>query len=289
MNYLNDFSSDYILAFIGLISLCVGSFLNVVISRLPVMLNNFWQQECHEFLKIPFTAKEKEITLSSPCSHCLTCKSNIRWFDNIPLFSYIILNGKCRNCKQEFPTRYFQVEILTLVLSLVTAIHYGPKSLTVIPALLLTWGLISITFIDIENMIIPDNINYLFLWIGLILNSYEIFVPLQSALWGAVAGYLSLWLIYQGFKLLTKKEGMGFGDFKLFALIGAWLGWQMLPIVIFMASALGSIIGLTSIALKRTSRNNPIPFGPYLCGAAWVTMLWGQDIYNQYLLHIILV
>lgn len=284
MEYINLLPTEALIVIVSLVGLCIGSFINVVISRLPLMLKNTWDKECHDYLNLEYSNTESTLGLCLPSSHCMKCKSKINWFDNIPIISYILLRGRCRSCHIEFSPRYFYVELLSLFLSIIVLLHYKTIAPTTLLVLLFSWMLIAISFIDIENMIIPDNLNYSLLWTGLICNQFSSFTTLSSAVWGAIAGYLTLWSIYHIFKLVTGKEGMGFGDFKLFAAAGAWLGLEMLPLILLIASAIGSIIGISSILLKRSSRDIPIPFGPYLCLAMWISMLWGDSIYSKYLL-----
>lgn len=283
MDYINQLPTEAVFTVLALLCLCIGSFLNVVIHRMPLILKQSWTQECHEFLNLELPGEQSKISLCSPSSHCIKCQYKLRWYDNIPIISYILLRGKCRNCKSDYSPRYFQVEVLTLALSLGALLHFPEISGKTFLALIFTWLLISIAFIDIENMIIPDSLNYSLLWLGLICNQHAYFTSLSSAVWGSIAGYLSLWSTYHIFKFLTKKEGMGFGDFKLFAAAGAWLGYEMLPLIILVASALGSIVGLFSIMLKLSKKESPMPFGPYLCIGTWLAMFWGQDIYSYYL------
>lgn len=269
-----------------LLALAIGSFLNVVVYRLPKMLEQGWYLECREFLadevaNVP--AKNIEpLTLSKPDSTCPHCGHKIRFYENIPVISWLVLGGKCSSCKKPISKRYPIVEATTGLLSLVVAMQYGFGFNTLF-LLLLTWGLICLTLIDLDHMILPDQITLPLLWLGLILNINASFVPLQDAVIGAVAGYMSLYSVFWLFKLLTGKEGMGHGDFKLFALFGAWIGWQLLPLLILMASAVGAIVGISLMLFKGHKREQAIPFGPYLAVAGWITILWGEGIWTWYL------
>jgi leader peptidase (prepilin peptidase) / N-methyltransferase len=279
-------SPPFLYGTVVIFSLMVGSFLNVVIYRLPKMLEQGWYQECREFLatelsEIPAKPQTK-LTLSTPNSTCPHCQHPIRWYENIPLLSWLALRGKCSQCQQPIAMRYPLIEASTAILALIVAQHYG-ASFALIFALLLTFALICLTMIDFDHMLLPDQITLPMLWLGLLLNVNGTFVPLTEAVIGAAAGYISLFSVFWLFKLLTGKEGMGQGDFKLFALFGAWLGWQLLPILILMASLVGAIIGISMIVLTNHDKQQPIPFGPYLAIAGWCTMLWGSDIWSWYL------
>lgn len=275
------------LAYTAILGLLIGSFLNVVILRLPVMLERQWREECQAFLDITATTEQSvdsgPFNLISPRSHCPKCKHPIRAWENIPLISYIFLRGRCSACQTKIPIRYPLTEALTGILSVVIAWHFGPGWQTA-AALLLTWTLITLSIIDIDHQILPDNITLPCLWFGLFLSLFNIFTDSQSAIFGAVLGYLSLWTIYQLFRLLTGKEGMGFGDFKLLALLGAWLGWQHLLTIVLLSSLVGATIGIGMILLRGHDRSIPIPFGPYLAIAGWITLLWGEDLFQFYLL-----
>jgi len=286
------FFQQYPIAFQGfvvMISLCIGSFLNVVIYRLPVMMHNHWYAECREFLadelkNIP--AKDTSpLTLSKPDSTCPKCQHKIRFYENIPVISWLFLRGKCSQCKNNISIRYPLVEAATAMLSLVVANHYGVSFETLL-ILILTWGLISLTLIDFDHMLLPDQIVMPLLWLGLLVNLSGTFAPINDAVIGAAVGYMSLFIVFWLFKLITGKEGMGHGDFKLFALFGAWLGWQLLPILILMASVVGAVIGISLMVFKNHTREQAIPFGPYLAIAGWITLLWGEGIWSWYLMQI---
>lgn len=265
----------------GVLGLLVGSFLNVVIHRLPIMLERRWRAQCQELAGQPVEPTER-YDLVVPRSRCPRCGHRISAIENIPLLSFLWLRGKCAECAQPISWRYPSVELVSGLLSAAVAWHFG-FSLAALGALLLTWSLIALSFIDYDHQLLPDDITLPLLWLGLGLNLAGTYVSLSSAVIGAFAGYLSLWLVYQGFKLLTGREGMGYGDFKLFAAFGAWLGWQQLPLVILLSSFLGALIGLGFILLRGRDRSLPIPFGPFLCLAGWVALLWGDTITRAYL------
>ncbi len=273
-------------------SLLVGSFLNVVIHRLPVILKRTWKQDCFEFLSEKFphavnpseidTASKKKYNLVVPRSACPQCGHQITALENIPVLSYLFLRGRCSECATPISLRYPIVEILSAVLVVIVALKFGVSTQTLLAALL-TWALIALTFIDIDTQYLPDQITLPFLWLGILINLDNTFTDLESSVLGAIFGYMSLWTIYQLFKLITKKEGMGFGDFKLLAMLGAWLGWQMLPAIILISSVIGAVAGILMIITKYTEKGKPIPFGPYLAGAGWVALIWGHDLNEMYL------
>lgn len=265
----------------SLLGLIVGSFLNVVIHRLPVMLERSWREQCDELAgKTPQPGERYD--LLAPRSRCPACGHRISALENIPLVSFVLLGGKCAGCGKPISRRYPAVELVTGVLSAVVAWHFGP-TVAAVGALLLTWGLIALTVIDYDHQLLPDNITLPLLWLGLAFNLGAVYVPLHSAVIGAMAGYLSLWLVYQLFKVVTGREGMGYGDFKLFAAFGAWLGWQQLPLIILLSSFVGAIVGLGGILILGRDRSVPIPFGPFLCIAGWIALLWGDAITRAYL------
>lgn len=274
---------------IALISLSIGSFLNVVVYRLPKILEYTWYHECREFLEDEVKGiKPKELTamtLSKPDSTCPHCGHKIRFYENIPVLSWLVLKGKCSGCKNPISMRYPLVEATTALLSLVVAQHYG-VSIETLLVLILTWGLVSLTLIDLDHMLLPDQITLPLLWLGLLININGTFVNLTDAVIGAAVGYMSLFSVFWLFKLLTGKEGMGFGDFKLLAVFGAWAGWQLLPILILMASVVGAIVGISLMVFKNHQREQAIPFGPYLAVAGWITLLWGEGIWSWYLLQL---
>lgn len=268
-------------------SLMVGSFLNVVIHRLPLMMEREWQQMAEEAANPPSpeapAAPTETFNLAQPASTCPNCGHLIRWYENIPLISYfLILGGKCSSCKSAISLRYPLIELATALISGFIVWQLG-FNLAAFAVIFFSWCLIALTAIDTDHQLLPDKITLPLLWIGLILNSFDYFTSLPSALWGAVLGYLSLWSVYWLFKLLTGKEGMGYGDFKLLAALGAWAGADMLPLIILVSSLIGAIVGGLMIAFSRHESQTPIPFGPYLAGAGWVALLWGDGLTGWYL------
>ncbi len=265
----------------GLFGLLVGSFLNVVILRLPEMMEREWRAHCAEVAADPAATHPERFNLVTPRSRCPSCGHAITALENIPLLSWLVLRGRCSSCGAAISARYPIIEASTAMISMVVAWQLGatPEMLAV---LALTWALIALSVIDYDHQLLPDSITLPFLWLGLILNLSGMFTDIGSAVIGAVAGYLSLWSIYWLFKLLTGKEGMGHGDFKLLALFGAWLGWQYLLPVVLISSLVGAVIGVTLIVARGRDRNVPIPFGPYLAIAGWITLLWGRDIVEGY-------
>lgn len=263
----------------GLLGLLVGSFLNVVIHRLPRMMDSEWQAQCRELRGEP-AAPATTYNLVVPRSSCPQCGHRITAAENIPVVSWLALGGQCRACKARISPRYPLVEALTGLLSGVVAWHFG-FSWTLAGGLVLTWALVALAFIDLDTTLLPDDITLPLAWAGLLLNLNAVFVPLADAVIGAAAGYLCLWTVYQAFKLVTGKEGMGFGDFKLLAAIGAFLGWKMLPVVILLSSVVGALVGIGLIVFARHARGKPIPFGPYLAAAGFIGLVWG-DALTQY-------
>ncbi|MCF5903164.1 MULTISPECIES: prepilin peptidase [Aeromonas] len=266
-----------------LFSLMIGSFLNVVIHRLPIMLEREWQAEYRGYFSPDEEATAPErYNLMVPRSACPHCGHAITALENIPLLSWIWLKGRCHDCQAPISARYPLVELLTALLSVAVAMVITPGWGT-LAALLLTWVLVALTFIDLDKMLLPDQLTLPLLWGGLLFNLAGGFVPLADAVIGAMAGYLVLWSLYWAFKLLTGKEGMGYGDFKLLAALGAWLGWQALPIILLLSSLVGAVIGISLIALQKHHQGKPIPFGPYLAIAGWIALLWGDTITRWYL------
>ncbi|HCT5131672.1 TPA: prepilin peptidase [Aeromonas hydrophila] len=266
-----------------LFSLMIGSFLNVVIHRLPIMLEREWQAEYLGYFNPEAQPQQEErYNLMVPRSACPHCGHTITAMENIPLLSWLWLKGRCRECQAPISVRYPLVELLTALLSLVVAATFAP-GWGLLAALLLTWVLLALTFIDLDKMLLPDQLTLPLLWGGLLFNLTGGFAPLADAVIGAMAGYLVLWSLYWAFKLLTGKEGMGYGDFKLLAALGAWLGWQALPIVLLLSSLVGAFIGIGLILLRNHHQNKPIPFGPYLAIAGWIALLWGDTITRWYL------
>jgi len=268
------------MVYVFVFSLCIGSFLNVVVYRLPLMMRNQVEDDYLDlFEKEP---KERpEFNLSTPHSACPKCKSPIKPWQNIPVISYLWLKGKCANCKTSISVRYPIVELTTGLLGLLVAYQFGASWQTA-ALLVFTYFLVALTLIDMDEYLLPDSLTLPLIWIALIANSFGLFTTLESAVYGAIAGYLSLWSIYWIFKLLTGKEGMGYGDFKLLAAIGALLGWQALPVVILLSSVVGAVVGILGIMIMGRDKNIPIPFGPYLAAAGFIAALWGNDITSAY-------
>lgn len=291
-------------------SLLVGSFLNVVIYRLPIMLKQEWKCDCISFLsdevitdnsepenfkesfsatlkqelkqKSKEQAKEQKFNLSVPRSRCPSCGHQISALENIPIVSWLVLRGKCSQCQTGISIRYPIIEFVTASLSVLVAYYFGVQWFT-LAALFLTWALIALTMIDFDTQLLPDNITLPFLWLGLLVSLLQISdIPLQNSVIGAMAGYLSLWSVYHLFKLLTGKEGMGYGDFKLLAVLGAWLGWQALPLILFLSALVGATVGVSLILFMGRDKSIPIPFGPYLAAAGFISLLWGEQIKQFY-------
>lgn len=281
--------------FIGtsaLLGLVIGSFLNVVIYRLPIMLERQWREQCLDIVRqgdaAPAGAPQVAFNLIVPRSACPNCNAPITALQNIPVLSWLVLRGRCATCGVRISVRYPLIEALSAVLSSVVAWKFG-FGLAALSALVLTWFLIALTFIDLDHQLLPDAMTLPLLWLGLFASLWAgsdgtgpVPVDLHSSLIGAIAGYVSLWSVYHLFRLLTGKEGMGYGDFKLFAALGAWLGWQMLLPVILVAAAAGALIGVALIALRRHDRSTPIPFGPFLAGSGWLMLVAGHRLVNSY-------
>jgi len=263
------------------LGLLVGSFLNVVIHRLPIMMQRDWRAQAREFLDLP-SEQIATFNLVLPHSHCPQCNHQIRAWENIPLGSWLFLRGKCSSCRAPISKRYPFIELFCGVLSAYVAWHFG-FSWQAGAMLVLTWGLLAMSMIDIDHQLLPDSIVLPLLWLGLIVNVSSLFAPLPDAVWGAVAGYLSLWAVYWLFKLVTGKEGMGYGDFKLLAMLGAWGGWQVLPLTILLSSVVGAVLGTVMLRMQKADSGTTIPFGPYLAIAGWVALLWGDQITSAYL------
>ncbi|MDO8932120.1 MAG: A24 family peptidase [Rhodocyclaceae bacterium] len=264
-----------------LLGLMVGSFLNVVIHRLPLMMERDWLAQCAEVRNEPPPAAEK-LTLATPRSRCPHCGHPISALENIPVLSYLALRGKCRGCGAGIGLRYPLVEALTGALFGFAAWQLGPGT-AAMGAMLFLAAMVALTFIDFDTQLLPDDITLPLLWAGLLFNAFGVYTDLNSAVLGAAAGYLILWSIYWVFKLATGKEGMGYGDFKLLAAIGAWLGWTMLPLTILLSSLVGAVVGIALIVLARQGRNVPIPFGPYLAAAGVIALFWGPHLNRIYL------
>ena len=286
LNCYNNFPGLYY-TYIFLLGLLVGSFLNVVIYRLPVMMEKEFKKDYLEYFdaeseELAKLNAEPKFNLVVPRSRCPKCGHLISAMENIPVISWLFLRGKCRKCKLPISFRYPSIELLSAVLTLTVAFFF-PPSWKLLGAILLTWALISLSFIDFDKMLLPDEITQPFLWLGLVINTVDGFVTVKSAVIGAVLGYLSLWSVYWGFKLITGKEGMGYGDFKLMAVIGAWFGYQMLPLAVLMSALVGAVIGITYKIVVKESASKPIPFGPYIAVTCYVIMLWGGPINTWYL------
>jgi leader peptidase (prepilin peptidase) / N-methyltransferase len=266
-----------------LVGLCAGSFLNVVIHRLPRMMEAQWKAECAALdgREAPAAAP---FNLMTPASRCPSCGSAITALQNVPLASWLALRGRCAACKAPISARYPAVEAMGGLLAVLVAWRFG-YSAALIPALGFVWALLALTFIDFDTQLLPDDITLPLLWAGLIVNAFSTYVDLRSAVLGAVAGYLVLWLVYWGFRLLAKKEGMGYGDFKLLAAIGAWTGWQVLPVVIVVSAGLGAVIGSLFLWLAKRGTDTRIPFGPYLALGGIVGLLWGRSAVVAWLGH----
>lgn len=287
MDFLNYLATHWValLLAVFVLSLLVGSFLNVVILRLPIMMFRAFKQECTEaeFPKHPaLDDLSKPYNLIKPDSHCPKCQTPVRAWQNIPVLSWLLLRGKCAGCGTAIAWRYPVVELATALLS-VTLVWVFPWGWQLAAMLAFTWLLLAMSVIDIDYQILPDSMTLGLLWLGLIVNSFGLFTNLDSALWGAVFGYLSLWSVYWLFKIFTGKEGMGYGDFKLLAALGAWFGPTYLPLIILLSSVVGAVVGIAGILILGRDKNIPIPFGPYLAAAGWIAALWGQQIIDWYL------
>jgi len=274
------------------VGLSIGSFLNVVILRLPVIMYREWESDHKDYIKSKEEAKIpadveaflhlEHYNLAVPSSTCPKCKAQIKPWHNIPVFGYFLLAGKCANCSAPISIRYPIVELITGLLTCYVFMFFG-ASVQAFCAVILLWSLISLTMIDADHQLLPDKITLPLIWLGLIVNLFGVFTSIESAVIGAIAGYLSLRLVYEGFKLLTKKEGMGFGDFKLLAALGAWLGWEQLPLIIMLSSFIGAIVGISWMVITKQKQSTPLPFGPYLASAGLVSLFWGADIITAYI------
>ena len=272
---------DAFIACALILGLLVGSFINVIAWRLPKMLEQDWQAQARELLDLPAPVKGPVYNLMLPRSHCPKCQHSLRPWENIPLLSYLLLRGKCSHCKSAIGLRYPLTELACGLLSALVAWHlgFGTQAGWM---LVLTWGLLAICLIDAEHQIVPDMLVFPLLWLGLLLNSFDVFTTLPQAVWGAALGYASLWSVFWIFKLITGKDGMGHGDFKLLAVLGAWGGVAILPLTIVLSSLLGAIVGLSLLGLRRAQTSTPIPFAPYLAIAGWIALLWGGQITGFY-------
>ncbi len=273
-----------------LFALLVGSFLNVVIYRLPIMMEREWRDQCRELMQTDAPElPDGRFDLIAPRSRCPSCGTMITAIQNIPVVSYLALGGKCANCGAKISARYPVIELVTALMSAAVAWRFG-LGWEAVAGIGLTWALLAISVIDIDHQIIPDSMSLPLMWAGLAMSLLHpldgasvLFVDPRSSIIGALAGYLSLWSVYHAFRLVTGKEGMGYGDFKLLAALGAWLGWQLLPLIILLSAVVGALVGITLIVMKRHERSVPIPFGPYLAAAGWIAMLYGADIVDAYL------
>jgi leader peptidase (prepilin peptidase)/N-methyltransferase len=285
----------FYVALVFAVGLCVGSFLNVVTHRLPIMMQREWRRQCAELANEEPPAESPAVyTLVRPRSACPKCGRRIGALENVPVLSWLWLRGRCAGCGVRISLRYPAVELLTGVLSALVAWRFG-VTLEAAAAVAVTWSLIALAAIDLETQYLPDSITQPLLWGGLLASLASSQVPHQSlfpapatAIIGAAAGYLSLWAVFQVFRLLTGKEGMGYGDFKLLAALGAWLGWQRLLLIVPLSACVGAVIGVALIALRRQERGKPIPFGPFLAAGGWIAMLWGDAIIDAYLDHVML-
>ncbi|KEQ17492.1 prepilin peptidase [Endozoicomonas numazuensis] len=276
-------SPTYFYITLTLVGLLVGSFLNVVILRLPIMMERQWKLECLEALHPDKVPSEMEpYNLIKPDSTCPNCGHKIKPWENIPVISYLMLKGRCSSCKTSVSARYPIIEIISALLTVSVGIYFGATLQTVLLCFMI-WSLLALTMIDLDTQLLPDSITLPLLWLGLLANTFGLFTPLQDAVLGAAAGYLSLWSVYWLFKLITGKEGMGYGDFKLLGALGAWMGWQMLPLIILLSSLVGTVVAVVLIIMKKQERSNPIPFGPYLAAAGFIALLWGETLVQSYL------
>lgn len=271
----------FFISLITIVGLMIGSFLNVVIYRLPEMIKRSWLQQCAE-LRGETVELQPTFNLITPRSACIHCGHRITPLENIPILSYLALRGRCSQCGTSISLRYPAVEVITACMSGFVAWHFGVSFVT-LAALIFVWALITLAAIDLNTQLLPDDITLPLLWLGLLINMNKNgFTDIHSAIIGAVAGYLSLWLVYWGFKLITGKEGMGYGDFKLLSAVGAWLGWNMLPLIILFSSLVGAGMGIGLIIAAKLKKNVPISFGPYLVGGALIALFWGEKLNHAY-------
>ena len=283
IEFVQNYPNMFVLT-AGLVGLVAGSFLNVVIYRLPVMMENEWRRECESFLESEETAEATaSFNLMVPRSRCPNCNHSIAAYENIPVLSYVILGGKCSACKNQISARYPVVEFFCGLISVAVALHFG-FSAAGVSALILSWALVVLALIDFDTQLLPDSITLPLLWAGIVANYNGTFVTLEESILGAIFGYLSLWMVFWGFKLATGKDGMGYGDFKLLAVLGAWLGWHILPLVIVLSSVVGATIGISMMVFASHDKTKPIPFGPYLAISGWIAMLWGDEIMQRYMI-----
>ncbi len=278
-------STPLLLTGVFLFGLLVGSFLNVVILRVPPLLEYDWRCQCNELLALEsgksVEAEQRPPGIIRGRSHCPKCGHQITALENVPVLSYLMLRGRCSACKARISPRYPVVELLTGILFVVTIWHFGPTAQG-LSALALTAVLIALTGIDADTQLLPDNFTLPLLWLGILVNLFAVHTSLADSVVGAIAGYMTLWLIYHMFRLLTGKEGMGYGDFKLLGALGAWLGWQMLPLIILLSSLVGAVFGITLMAIGKMDRDKPMPFGPFIAAAGWIALIWGDRIMDAY-------
>ncbi len=282
LDAISALPNSWLSAFGGLFGLIVGSFLNVVIYRYPVIMKHQWTEQSRDWLELEPLKTDPPPTLSKPASHCGNCKTPITAVQNVPVLSWVFLRGKCANCQVSISVRYPLVELLTAVLSALVVYKFG-FSLQSGFGLLLTWVLVALSFIDFDHKLLPDDIVIPTMWLGLALSLIPVYTTTTNSVAGAIVGYLTFWLVFQAFLLLTGKQGMGHGDFKLMALLGAWFGWIYLPQIVLISTVAGSIIGITMMLLKKASSEMAIPFGPYIALAGWIAMMWGPEINRAYL------
>jgi leader peptidase (prepilin peptidase)/N-methyltransferase len=276
----NDLNA--LIVVVGLLGLVIGSFLNVIIYRLPMMMQQEARLQCAELLNVPISQANQPFNLIRPRSHCPHCGHQVTMLENIPVVSFIWQRGQCTACHQAISWRYPLIELLSAGLAIILAWQFG-FTWQLLGALILTWILLALSMIDFEHQLLPDSLTLPGLWLGIGINLFNLYTNIEASVIGAITGYLFLWSIYWIFKLLTGKEGMGYGDFKLLALLGAWLGWQPLPTIILISSLLGTLVGISLILIRQHDRNVPIPFGPYLALAGWIYLLWGKELTQTYL------
>jgi leader peptidase (prepilin peptidase)/N-methyltransferase len=275
-------SAPLLYAGVFLFGAIIGSFLNVVILRIPPLLEYDWQRQCRELLELDKSDQARPPGIVMSRSRCPKCGQGIKSYQNIPLLSYLLLRGKCSACKARISFRYPLVEFITAVAFVITIWHFG-LNLQGLTALFLTALLIAMAGIDIDHQLLPDNMTIPLMWSGILISFWSVHTDLSSSVTGAVAGYLVLWTIYHLFRILTGKEGMGYGDFKLLAALGAWMGWQMLPLIVLLSSVVGAVVGLILIATGRLKKDRPMPFGPFIAAAGWIALIWGEHIIDFYI------
>lgn len=274
-------SAPLLFAGVFIFGLLCGSFLNVVILRVPPLLEHDWRCQCQELLDLKHEEEERPPGLVFSRSHCPKCGHGIGSLENIPVLSYVVLRGKCAACKARISPRYPLVELITAILFVVTIWHFGPN-LQGLTALLLTSFLIALAGIDLDHQLLPDNMTLSLMWGGILISFWSVHTDTSTSVIGAMAGYLILWSIYHLFRMLTGKEGMGYGDFKLLAALGAWMGWQMLPLIVLLSSVVGAAVGLALMSIGKLQRDKPMPFGPFIAAAGWIALIWGDRIMNYY-------